>query len=190
MPQEFLLQEGENILLGVKPLKGLMYMWIVTSTITFGFFSLFIGGFFGIALGGIIGAAIGGPLLGVFGAVLGFLVPVGVSFCLAVVLAKLMYSKRYYWITDNRVVCKSGLIGYKIYSIPLERVSDVIISRSLMEKIFGFGSIHVQSLAGQVTYGNRFGAEGNLEAVPEPEKVQQLIFELIKKKRTREKITM
>ena len=59
-----------------------------------------------------------------------------------------------------------------------------------MESIFGFGSVHVQTMAGQVSMRGRFGAEGNLQAVPDPEGLQQQIFELVKKKRKAEGITM
>jgi uncharacterized membrane protein YdbT with pleckstrin-like domain len=72
-----------------------------------------------------------------------------------------------------------------VNSIPLERVSDVIISRSFVETLFGIASIHIQSLAGQASYG-RFGAEGKYRAVPNPEELQQLIFKLIKENRQAE----
>ncbi len=69
---------------------------------------------------------------------------------------------RYYWITNQRVIIRRGLIGYSINSIPLERVSNVLISRSFLERLFGFDSLHVQTLAGQYTAHGRLGEEGNL----------------------------
>ena len=71
----------------------------------------------------------------------------------------------------------------------MERISDVMVSRTFLERIFGFGSVLIQSLAGQITYGRRLGAEGSLLAVPDPEGIQKLIFELIKKKRKAEKLS-
>jgi len=100
------------------------------------------------------------------------------------------YKHQHYWITDKRVICKRGIIGYTISSIPFERVSDVIVSRTFFERIFGFGSVLVQSLAGQITHRGRFGAEGSMIAVPDPEGTQQKIFELMKKKRKVEHLTM
>jgi len=99
------------------------------------------------------------------------------------------YKHQHYWITNKRVIYKRGLIGYKISSIPLERISDIILSRTFLERIFGFGSLHVQTLAGQITYGGRMGAEACLLAVPNPEEIQELIFQLLKRKRKAEKIT-
>ncbi len=109
---------------------------------------------------------------------------------LVFVFASLRYNKRMYWITNKRIICKRGLIGYRINSIPFERISDVLISRSFIESLFGFGSVHVQSLAGQYSYRGRYGSEGNLMAVADPEGTQKLIFDLIKQKRKEEKLTM
>lgn len=92
------------------------------------------------------------------------------------------YKQRYYWVTNKRVVYRRGLWGYRITSIPLERVSDVIISRSFLENRFGISSVRVQSLAGQVSSGYG-GAEGDLAAVSDPEKVQSLILEQMRKVR-------
>jgi len=104
-------------------------------------------------------------------------------------LVDMKYKKQHYWITTKRVIYKRGLIGYKISSIPLERISDIILSRTFLERLFGFGSLHVQTLAGQITHGGRSGAEAMLLAVPNPEETQELIFQLVKKKRKAEKIT-
>lgn len=97
----------------------------------------------------------------------------------SVFLAKQAYEKRYYWITNKRIVYKRGILGYQVSSIPMERVSDVILSRTWIESILGFGSLHIQTLAGQVSRGAG-GSEGDLKAVPQPEKVQQIILANLK----------
>jgi len=68
----------------------------------------------------------------------------------------------------------------------------VIVSRTFWERVFGFGSVHIQSLAGQISYGmhRRLGAEASMLAISDPEGIQKLIFELIKKKRKVEHLTM
>ncbi len=104
------------------------------------------------------------------------------------------YKHQYYWITNKRIIFKRGLFGYRITSLPLERISDIIITRTLVERIFGFASLHIQSLAGQytVTTGHTLGlgAEASLLAVPEPETLQEFIFKLIKEKRKKEGLTI
>lgn len=112
-----------------------------------------------------------------------------IGFILNFVFSLLRYGKQYYWITNKRIVYKRGLIGYRITSIPHERISDIIISRTLLEKILGFGSLHIQSLAGQMTDKYTLGAEGVLLAIPNPEQTQELIFKLVKAKRKEEGIS-
>jgi len=102
------------------------------------------------------------------------------------------YAKEHYWITNKRIVYKRGMFGYRITSIPYERVSDVMISKTFTEQIFGISSLHVQSLAGQVTgawQGSGLGAEGSLNAIENPEETQELIFTLIKQKRKDEHLS-
>src|SRR5690349_22346667 len=42
--------------------------------------------------------------------------------------------RRYhYWLTNKRVIWCHGFIGYQVRSVPLERVADVVISRTLPE---------------------------------------------------------
>ncbi|MBI4052646.1 MAG: PH domain-containing protein [Candidatus Diapherotrites archaeon] len=176
----FNLQEGEKIIKEIKPVGGLLWYWLVPGIILF----LLIGIFFTpLIFGGIFSGSPGGLLWTVFS--LGF---VGIIL-IPLLGAFWRYNKQHYWITNKRIIQKSGFIGYKVNSIPLERISDAIISRSFAESIFGFGSVHIQSLAGQITYNNRFGAEGSLLAVPDPEGTQELIFGLIGEKRKREKLS-
>jgi len=99
------------------------------------------------------------------------------------------YKWEHYWITNKRVIQQSGFIGHEIRVVPLERISDVVVTRSFVEKLLGFGSLHLQTLAGQVTTGQRYGAEIFLVAVPDPEATQQLILKLIEEKRKRERLT-
>ena len=175
----FNLQEGEKIVKEIKPTGGLLSYWLTTGLLGILFLILMFGFIIILpmtAWGGIAGAFVGIALI-----ILIIAVPIVSAFW--------RYEKQYYWITNKRVIQKSGFIGYRVNSIPLERVSDVIISRSFLESIFGFGSIHIQSLAGQASYPNRFGSEGALLAVPDPEGTQELIFGLIGEKRTREKLS-
>lgn len=94
----------------------------------------------------------------------------------AVWAGKKQYEQRMYWITNKRVVYKRGLLGYRITSIPYNRISDVIISRTWLESKFGIASLNIQTLAGQISQ-NPGGAEGNLAGVPDPEDLQEKILE-------------
>ncbi|MCK5017045.1 MAG: PH domain-containing protein [Candidatus Peribacteraceae bacterium] len=188
----FRLQDDEKIFIGTKPLKG--YFW-----------SLLIGSFIGLAFLGIFflpftlipailiilsGAFTESPsILSILLLASGAILPI-IILVADVLLIRRQYNMRYYWITSSRIIAKRGIIGYSINSIPLERISDVLISRSFIEKIFGFGSLHIQTMSGQYSPRGRGGAEGNLKAIPKPEEMQSLIFNLLTQKRKNQHITM
>jgi len=67
-------------------------------------------------------------------------------------LANLIYKKHHYWVTDRQVIWKHGIIGYSITSVPLERISDVAVSRTFLETICGVGSVVVREMTGEVRY--------------------------------------
>lgn len=181
MANEFQLQDGEEVIKELKPLSVLKWFFFIRPSmgiITFPLFLLYI--------------FTSMPFSGFFTYLGMIIIPVFlVILVIMYLVANNKYNNQHYWVTNKRILYKRGLFGYTIHSIPLERVSDVIVSRTFWERVFGFGSVHVQSLAGQVSYGMRNGgAEGSLMAVDNPEGVQKLIFDLIKIKRKNEHLTM
>ena len=97
------------------------------------------------------------------------------------IISSLKYKWEYYWLTNKRIIQRKGLIGHSISSVPYERISDVIISRSWLEKLLGIGSLRIQTLAGQISGRGRWGAEITMLALDNPEQIQSLIFSLVKK---------
>ena len=175
----FNLQEKEKIIKEIKPLPVLRWYFFIRSALGVFIFLLF---FVWIIFIPSLSLVFGLPLLFFFIVIL----------VIIYLVANNRYNYQHYWITNKRVLYRRGLLGYTINSIPLERISDVIVSRTFWERVFGFGSVHVQSLAGQITYGrhHRLGAEASMLAIPDPEGIQKLIFESIKKKRKVEHLTM
>src|SRR6185503_1652412 len=58
--------------------------------------------------------------------------------------------RRYhYWLTNKRVIWCHGFIGYQVRSVPLERIADVVISRTLQEMAAGISSIDIRDMTGQ-----------------------------------------
>ena len=112
-----------------------------------------------------------------------------INMAIPFIFAKIAYSKFHYWITNKRVITKSGLIGYRVTSIPLERISDIVISRTFLETLCGISSLHIQSFAGQITRGSRIGSEGQLLAITNPESTQNKILNLVKEKRREENLS-
>lgn len=180
----FNLQEGEKIIKEIKPVPNLKSYWFIGNFVGLVFLCFFLSMFIGAtAFAGSGTSVIGGMGLIVFFAII-------LALILAWIFTSMKYEKQNYWITNKRILYMRGFVGYRISSIPFERISDVIISRTFLESIFGFGSLYIQTLAGQYSYKGRMGAEGNLMAVPEPEKTQELIFKMVSEKRKKEKLTM
>jgi uncharacterized membrane protein YdbT with pleckstrin-like domain len=169
MKRQFQLQDGEKVIKDIKPLPVLKWYFFITPSIGMFVFALFFSWI---------------PFVNII------IVPfILIIIAILYLVANNRYNYQHYWITNKRILYRRGILGYTISSIPLERISDVIVSRTFWERVFGFGSILIQSLAGQITYRRRLGAEGSLLAVSDPEGTQKLIFDLIKKKRKTEKLS-
>ncbi len=82
-----------------------------------------------------------------------------------------------YWLTNRRVILSSGFIGYKVRSIPLERISDVGLSRTLPEILSGVSSVVVRDMTGEAQSGKSLLAINSASA---PE-FQRLILEEVQK---------
>jgi uncharacterized membrane protein YdbT with pleckstrin-like domain len=133
-----------------------------------------------------------GPLLATYALLyLGFAV---VVFALAFTLANLMYKKYHYWVTDQRVIWRHGVIGYSTTSVPLERISDVALSRTFWERVCGVGDVAVKEMGAVPKYVSPYGQVGwsfpTMIAVPDPKEMQKRILELIGKKGKESKLTV
>ena len=133
----FNLQEGESIVEEVRPDKfGFLVsrsMNGIAAAVVLGIVSGFIAYLFE-------GSAIAGVLLGI----LAFMV-----LLLVVLITPLIsYGKFMYWITNHRVIGRRGFIGYTIDSMPLENVTDVLVNRTIMDRILGLSSLVIVPIGG------------------------------------------
>ena len=88
--------------------------------------------------------------------------------------ARVYARKHKYWITNNRVIVANGLIGYNVRSIPLERISDIAVRCSWLEKIFGLRSVIVRDMTGEAQAG------ATLMAVPDAPKMQAHLLDYVR----------
>jgi membrane protein YdbS with pleckstrin-like domain len=132
-----------------------------------------------------LSGASAGALIGV----VAFLVVVfALVLIVSVVYAFLAYHKFRYWITNHRTVGRRGVIGYSIDSIPLETISDVVVQRSVADRILGLSSVWIQPFGGgsaggygaaQYRFGAISGTNSFLGLLPaDATNIQQLIFHL------------
>lgn len=94
---------------------------------------------------------------------------------LVIPLTNLAYSKARYWLTNRRVIIGWGIIGYCVRSIPLERVSDVALSRSVTERLAEVTSIVVRDMTGEAEAG------ASLVAIENAAEVQMEILDQVRR---------
>jgi membrane protein YdbS with pleckstrin-like domain len=87
------------------------------------------------------------------------------------VLPLLRWRTTTYTLTNRRLITRSGILNKVSMDLPLVRVNDVASERSLLDRVFGCGTLNVQtaSEAGTVS----------LVDVPEVEQVHQTMTELL-----------
>jgi len=97
-----------------------------------------------------------------------------VALPLVIWMARVYARKHKYWITSNRIIVANGLIGYRVRSIPLERISDVAVRQGWMEKLFGITSIVVRDMTGEAQSG------AALMAVPDAPEMQAHVLDYVR----------
>jgi uncharacterized membrane protein YdbT with pleckstrin-like domain len=75
-------------------------------------------------------------------------------------------------ITDKRVMLAEGIITHKVGMMPLSKVTDLTFERTLDGRMFGYGTIIVES-AGQIQALNR------IDYLPRPEEIYEALSELV-----------
>jgi uncharacterized membrane protein YdbT with pleckstrin-like domain len=54
-------------------------------------------------------------------------------------------------VTDRRVIWKKGLFGMRERSIPLRQVQDVSVQQGILGRMFGYGTVRIESAGGPRT---------------------------------------
>jgi uncharacterized membrane protein YdbT with pleckstrin-like domain len=75
-------------------------------------------------------------------------------------------------ITDKRVMLAEGLLVHNVGMMPLGKVTDLTFRRTLGGRIFGYGTLIVES-AGQIQALNK------IKYMPRPEEIYEALSELI-----------
>jgi uncharacterized membrane protein YdbT with pleckstrin-like domain len=100
----------------------------------------------------------------------------------AVALIMLYYAVRYgvrplvrwrcthYVVTGERILLQDGVIARERRDLPLNRINDHLLSQSVLDRLFGAGTLTVDSIGDQAAV---------LAAVPRVHEVQNTLYELI-----------
>ncbi len=82
----------------------------------------------------------------------------------------LVWRCTHYVLTDERILLQDGVIARERRDLPLNRVNDHAMSQSLLDRIFGCGTLTVDSIGDQAAV---------LASVPRVQRVQTTLYELV-----------
>jgi membrane protein YdbS with pleckstrin-like domain len=88
----------------------------------------------------------------------------------------LVWRCTHYVLTDERILLQDGVIARERRDLPLARVNDHAMSQSLLDRLFGCGTLTVDSIGDQAAV---------LASVPHVQRVQTTLYELIEADRDR-----
>lgn len=147
-----LLNEGETLVLDLKPHWFFFIKHIVFGAILLVVFLLWVG-----PLDSFGNEFVGWPLALVF-----------LGFAAWVVYRYFVWTYTHFVLTDRRVVSRSGIVSKRGTEIPLERINNIDFSQRLFERAIGAGDLSIES-AGR-------DGQSHFENVRHPDAVQQEIY--------------
>jgi membrane protein YdbS with pleckstrin-like domain len=156
-PEERIIREGA-------PLPGLFWSGAVYCTISLLLIGLF-----------------GGPFFTVFtdDPISVVMAPLSVVMATLILILPAVFRRRIgwnrWWITNQRLVVRTGFIGWRLQSVPLDRIVDVTIKSSWWDRLFGLEHIKVRDMTGEVS-GNGISQALHLLAVPDAHEVAEVLL--------------
>ena len=82
----------------------------------------------------------------------------------------------HYVLTSERILLQDGVIARERRDLPLSRVNDHLLNQSMLDRMFGTGTLTIDSIGEQ---------KAVLVAVPRAQHVQNLLYEVIEEERLR-----
>ena len=88
----------------------------------------------------------------------------------------LVWRCTHYVFTDERVLMQHGVLARERRDVPLNRINDHVMSQSVLDRLFGCGTLTIDSIGDQAAV---------LAGVPRVQEQQTLLYELIETDRER-----
>jgi membrane protein YdbS with pleckstrin-like domain len=103
-----------------------------------------------------------------FEALLNYLLPYAAALYVALLLYRYADRRVNIWaVTDRRLIDEWGILTHRSKENPLDKINDIVVEQTILGRIFGYGSISVQTAA---TAG-----ETIIDFVERPEELKQTI---------------
>jgi uncharacterized membrane protein YdbT with pleckstrin-like domain len=147
-----LINEGENVVLDLKPHWFFFWKHIVVGAVILVVFLIWAIGFSG-----------GGE------PVTGWIFAIGLLVFAGFVVEKyLVWTYTHFVLTDRRVISRSGIVSKRGTEIPLERINNIDFHQGLLLRLIGAGDLDIES-AGK-------DGQSHFDNVRHPDMVQQEIY--------------
>ncbi len=100
----------------------------------------------------------------------------GVSLAASFVISKLEWKKRFYWITNHRLIISHGIIRHCVLVTNLYEISEMDMTRTYLQRKLRSTGLKIESRRGNFSMGG----------IPEPEGIYLELRGLIKERRRQE----
>ncbi len=145
-----LINEGENVVLDLKPHWFFFWKHIVVGIVFLVVFLVYVG-------------PAGGS------SILGWPLGIGLLVFAAFVVEKyLVWTYTHFVLTDRRVISRSGIVSKRGTEIPLERINNIDFHQNILLRVIGAGDLDIES-AGK-------DGQSHFDNVRHPDMVQQEVY--------------
>ena len=86
-----------------------------------------------------------------------------------------------YAATDEKLIIKSGILNIKEEEIRLYRVMDLTLHRTLFQRFWGAGTIHVNS-------ADKSTPEFDIMSIKNPEMVKNMLSDMVEEERAKKRV--
>lgn len=86
-----------------------------------------------------------------------------------------------YAATDEKLIIKSGILNIKEEEIRLYRVMDLTLHRTLFQRFWGTGTIHVNS-------ADKSTPEFDIMSIKNPEMVKNMLSDMVEEERAKKRV--
>lgn len=86
-----------------------------------------------------------------------------------------------YAVTDDKLIIRTGILNIKEEEIRLYRIMDFTLRRSLFQRLWGTGTIHVNS-------ADRSTPEFDIESIKNPDVVKNMLSDMVEEERVKKRV--
>lgn len=103
---------------------------------------------------------------------------------IAIYLWSIAYVKSYrFKFTDERIIVTRGVFAKKTTHIPYEKIQNLVIGQSILERVAGVYSINVETAGAPVRSSNiAYYSDAAIQGLLEPEPIKDFIYWMVKRR--------